>query len=188
MTAINPLMPRQKVPDLQVPTVGGGSWRLSEQKPERFTMLVFYRGLHCPICKGYLKDLDNKAGEFSARGVSLFVVSSDDEARATQAKSDWRLDNLTVGYGLDLDLARKWGLYISSGIGKTSAGVEEPALFSEPGIFVIRPDATLYFASVQTMPFARPHFGEILSALDFVIARDYPARGEVVDHHRQAAE
>jgi hypothetical protein len=23
-------------------------------------MLVFYRGLHCPICKGYLRDLDRK--------------------------------------------------------------------------------------------------------------------------------
>lgn len=26
--------------------------------------------------------------------------------------------------------------------------------------------------------FARPHFPDILAALDFVIAKDYPARGE----------
>ncbi len=32
--------------------------------------------------------------------------------------------------------------------------------------------------SVQSMPFARPHFREILAALDFVVAKDYPARGE----------
>jgi hypothetical protein len=42
-------------------------------------------------------------------------------------------------------------------------------------------DGTLYFASVQTMPFARPAFGDILGALDFVIAKNYPARGEVTD-------
>ncbi len=67
---------------------------------------------------------------------------------------------------------------ISSSRGKTSVGVEEPALFSEPGVFLVRPDGTLYWASVQTMPFARPHFKEVLSALDFVIKADYPARGE----------
>ena len=27
--------------------------------------------------------------------------------------------------------------------------------------------------------FARPHFRELLSAVDFVISKDYPARGEV---------
>jgi peroxiredoxin len=181
-------MPRQKVPDLEVSTVGGGHWRLSEHKPENFTMLVFYRGLHCPQCRGYLKDLDNKARDFAARGVNILVVSGDGADRAERTKTDWRLDNLTVGYGLNLDAARQWGLYISAGIGKTSIGIEEPALFSEPGLFLVRPDDTLYFGSVQTMPFARPKFGDLLLALDFVIERGYPARGEVVDHQRQAAE
>ncbi len=58
----------------------------------------------------------------------------------------------------------------------TSAGVEESALFSESGLFLLRADRTLYFASVQTMLFARPHFRDILGALDFVIAKNYPAR------------
>ena len=62
----------------------------------------------------------------------------------------------------------------------TSAGVEEPALFSEPGVFLVKPDGSLYFGAVQTMPFVRPHFDELLAALDFVIAKDYPARGEQV--------
>lgn len=50
MSEITPLMPRQPVPALEVPTVGGGTWRLADQHPESFTMVVFYRGLHCPIC------------------------------------------------------------------------------------------------------------------------------------------
>ena len=28
------------------------------------------------------------------------------------------------------------------------------------------------------MPFARPHFDEILGAIDFVVKNEYPARGE----------
>ncbi len=187
MSEITPVIPRQKTPELSVDLVGGGSWSLSGQSPENFTMVVVYRGLHCPICSRYLKDLDNKLDDFEGRGVSVLVLSSDDAERAATAKADWKLDNLTVGYGLDLDVARQWGLYISAGIGKTSIGVEEPALFAEPGLFLIRPDQTLYFGTVQTMPFARPAFQDILGALDFVLQRGYPARGEIVNHKQAAA-
>lgn len=89
------------------------------------------------------------------------------------AKSLW------FGYGLPLPVARHWGLYISAGRGKTSIGIEEPALFSEPGVFLVRADGTLYYGSVQTMPFARPHFSELLKAIDVATASNYPARGEV---------
>ena len=53
------------------------------------------------------------------------------------------------------------------------------AQFSEPGVFLVRADGTLYWSAIQTMPFARPHFRELLSAVDVVISKDYPARGEV---------
>ena len=179
MSQIMPLMPRQTVPSLELPLVGGGTVNLNDDKPENFTMLVIYRGLHCPICSMYLGDLNRRIEQFKEKGVKVIVASSDDAERAGKAKTDWGLDNLDVAYGLSLEEGRKWGLYVSSGIGKTSAGIEEPAQFLEPGLFFMRPDNTLYFASVQTMPFARPAFGDILKALDFVIAKGYPARGEV---------
>ena len=52
------------------------------------------------------------------------------------------------------------------------------ALFSDPGVFLVRPDGTLYYGSTQTMPFARPAFQDLLGAIDFAISKDYPARGE----------
>ena len=82
------------------------------------------------------------------------------------------------GYGLTLSAARQWGLYISAGKGPTSIGIEEPALFSEPGVFLVRPDGTLYYGSTQTMPFARPPFQDLLAGVDFAITKNYPARGE----------
>jgi len=189
MTRLTPLIPRQAVPSLEVPTLDGKTWRLSDQKPENFTLIVVYRGFHCPICSNYLRDLNRKLGDFAERGIGVVAISGDQEDRARKAKEDWRLDNLTIGFGLDLDTARSWGLFISSGIGTTSAGVEEPALFPEPGTFLVRADGTLYFSSVQTMPFARPHFDEMLKAADSVLAKNYPARGEVIDHTTvQAAE
>ena len=97
---------------------------------------------------------------------------------AEQTKEKWGLPDLKVGYGLSIDKAREWGLYISTSRGITSAGVEEPPLFAEPGLFLVRPDGTLYWASVATMPFARPHFDEIAAAIDFAVSKNYPARGE----------
>ncbi len=118
------------------------------------------------------------ADEFGKRGVSILVASTDSRERAEDAKIKWGLPNLTVGYGVPIEVARRWGLYISAGRGPTSAGVEEPALFAEPGLFLVKPDRTLYWGSIATMPFARPHFGEILQGIDFAIAKNYPARGE----------
>lgn len=170
--------PRQPVPILELDTLGGGRWALAAQAAAQFTMVVFYRGYHCPICRKYLTELNAMAADFEKRGVVVLAASSDSEERARLARDEWGLANLTVGYGLSIDKSREWGLYTSSGRGKTSTGVEEPALFSEPGLFLVRPDGTLYWANISTMPFARPHFGEIAQAIDFVVSKSYPARGE----------
>lgn len=175
---MNKLMPRQPVPDLEVPLVSGGAWRLADQAPENFTLICFYRGQHCPICKTYVKELDRLVDDFAQRGVKVVAISSDPQDRAEQTVTDWRLENLPVGYGMTIDKAREWGLYVSTSRGKSSLGIVEPDLFSEPGVFVVRPDGTLFMASVNTMPFARTHFSEILGALEFILKNDYPARGE----------
>ena len=172
------LKPRQPVPELSVSTLQG-PWSLSEQDPENFTMVVFYRGLHCPICSKYLAELNKLVDDFAEVGVSVLAVSSDSEDRAQQAREGWGLDKINLGYGLSVDQARDWGLHRSAGRGKTSIGIEEPAEFAEPGLYLVRPDNSLYWGQVSTMPFARPHFREILGALGFALANDYPARGEL---------
>lgn len=49
-----------------------------------------------------------------------------------------------------------------------------PALFSELSIFIVRPDRTLCCGATQTMPFARPQFQDLLGAIDFAVAKEYP--------------
>jgi len=173
-----PLMPRKPVPGLEFDLVGGGRWSLAAQKPANFTMVVFYRGLHCPICRKYTSELNGMLADFDKRGVSTVITSTDTQERAAEAKEKWGLPNLAVGYGVSIDKAREWGLYVSTSRGMTSAGIEEPALFAEPGLFLVRPDGTLYWGSVSTMPFARPHFADIAGAIEFAVSRNYPARGE----------
>ena len=172
------LMPRLKTPNLKLQTVANGNFELSSEVSERGTLVCFYRGLHCPICATYLKELEKLTPQFQERGMKTIAVSTDDEGRANEMATSINAKNLRVGYGFSLSDARDWGLYISTSRGKTSIGIEETELFAEPGLFIITPEQTLYYSSVQTMPFVRPNFSELLKAVDFMIENKYPARGE----------
>lgn len=173
------LMPRQPVPSLAVDTVDGEGFDLSKAKPQHFLMIVFYRGLHCAVCNTYIRELDRLHEEFARRGIDVVAISSDTRDRAIETQRKWGLSNVRLGYELPIDKARDWNLYVSSSRGRATNGIEEPSVFSEPGIFVIRPDRTLYWGNISTMPFARPHFSEIIQAFDLVQKIDYPARGEL---------
>ncbi|PQO29834.1 AhpC/TSA family protein [Bremerella cremea] len=167
------LKPKQRVPDLTVKTVGGPEWTLSGQSPENFTFLFFYRGYHCPICRKYLGSIDRKFDDLSSMGIYAVAISSDSEERATRSKDEWKVQHLPIGYGLSIDQARHWGLYISRAI-----KADEPEIFSEPGLFIVRPNLELYAASLQTMPFTRPSIEELIGGFSYIIQNDYPGRGE----------
>ena len=113
---MNVLKPRQAVPALEVETLNG-SWSLADQNPENFTMVVFYRGLHCPICSKYIGELDKLAADFAESGVSILALSGDERERAEQAQQDWGLSNIEIGYGVTAEQAQDWGLHRSAGRG-----------------------------------------------------------------------
>ena len=170
--------PRQAAPDLTLPTLGGGTFNLSQDAPARGTFLVFYRGVHCPVCIRQLTELTGMLDQFADRDVRVVAVTADGEDRAQEMANRIGAPGLTIAYDLPLAQAQDWGLYLSTTRGKTSIGITEPDVFPEPGLFYVQPDQTLYFASIQTMPFARPPLDGILGALDFVAEKNYPARGE----------
>ncbi|MFC5195082.1 redoxin domain-containing protein [Bizionia hallyeonensis] len=166
------IKPREKTPDLHISLVNNTTWKLSEQAPENFTMILFYRGKHCPVCKSQLEELQKKGSKFTNRGVNFIAISSDTQEVAKETYNDWDIADIPLGYGLPIEEARKWGLFISKGIKK------EPEHFTEPGIFIITPDQTLYWVSIQSMPFGRPSFNDILGGIDYILKEGYPARGE----------
>lgn len=73
------LLPRQKTPNLTLPTLDHGAFDLSKEEAQRGTVICFYRGLHCPICANYLKELEKRVEDFASRGVNCIAVSSDGE-------------------------------------------------------------------------------------------------------------
>jgi alkyl hydroperoxide reductase subunit AhpC len=133
-----------------------------------------HSGLHRPICKLYNWTLQSLLGDFAERGVEAIAVSMDTEERAAQAVDEWGLDELCVGYGLSEEDARAWDLYLSESIKEA-----EPPLFNEPGLFLVKPDGTLYCAATHSMPIGRPDLEALVGSVDFLLDNDYPLRGEV---------
>ncbi len=155
----------------------GSTFDLSQQSPKNFTVLAFYRGFHCPKCKDQLEELNSNLSKFKELGAQVVAVSMDTKERATKSQQDWNISDLTLGYGITASQAMDFGLYLSEKFDGNK--IEEPQLFSEPGLFLIRPDQTLYAASIQTMPFARPSAKDLLGAISYINENGYPARGNV---------
>jgi peroxiredoxin len=150
------------------------SWSVRDATPEQFTLLVFYRGKHCPLCQKQLEELNRRITEFAERGVDVVAISCDDSATAEETVDEWEVADLPIAYGLGIDAARNLGLYISESIKD-----DEPGNFSEPGLFLLDVDGNLHAAWIQSVPFARPTFDDILHAIDQIQKKDYPPRGTV---------
>lgn len=165
-------MPGRPAPALTLPLLDGGSFELHAR--DGWTLLVVYRGLHCPICIRELGALGGRLPEFEALGCAVLAASTDDEERARRTREAAGAEGLAVAHSLSLTAAsRDWGLWISS----AREGTEEPALFAEPGHFLIAPDGALWAAWVQSTPFARPPVEDLLKALRFPVEKGYPPRG-----------
>lgn len=171
--AIQTVRPREQAPELALPLVGGGTFRLADRRPQRFTMVVFNRGLHCPVCQAQLRELDRRLEDLTERGIEVVSVSGEDAERATRMRDEWRIERVPLAYGLTEAQMRTWGLFVSRGIKD-----DEPAVFNEPALFLIRPDGTVYYEAILSMPVGRPRLDDLLGGIDFWFANDYPARGE----------
>lgn len=168
------LTPGQKVPSLIAALVGEGSYDLYQERPKSFSMVVVYRGLHCKLCKQQLSALASKLSDFEALGVEVIAISMDTAARAREAAETWETGDLRIGYNLSPADANLWGLFISEG---EKEG--EPLYFAEPAIFLVCPDGTLFAQFLQTVPFARPHWDDLLEGIAFVQEHDTPIRGKI---------
>ena len=171
------LYPRDPVPEFAAKMLDGGTWRLSEQRPRNLVMIVVYRGYQCPLCKLHLTGLNTHIDTLEDLGIQTFVVSAESREQVEMARLEWGLTKLSMGYGLAPKMGHNWGLYISE---RWTEGATEAELFFEPGLFLIRgDDQTLYYTSIQNMPFGRPDWGEFVRLMGHIVGTDYPARGHV---------
>ena len=166
------LTPDTQVPALKLPLVGGGTFDLSAETPKNFTMVLFYRGLHCPVCKNYLGQMKELLSEYEQAGFSVVVASMNGPELAEKAVKEWDLGSLRVAHSVTVEDAKAWGLWISKAFKDVEADI-----FTEPGLFWVRPDGKLYLADISNMPWARPDLKNLVSKVGYALENNYPARG-----------
>lgn len=170
------LSPTAPAPRLVLPLTGGGTTDdlgLGTGADGRFSLVIFFRGLHCPVCRKQLGELEKRADELREAGIGrVLAVSMETEERSETLVEKWKLSDLAVAHGLSEEDARTWGLFVSTAINDG-----EPDRFNEPGMFVLDADGTLFWSSVASMPFGRPPLDDLIAGLKFVQEKDYPARG-----------
>lgn len=159
-------------PEISLQTLSGEALVLGQPPQGQWQMLVIYRGLHCPICKKYLGQLNKVKADFDNLNVQIVAVSADPMEKAKKLASELGLD-FEVAYDLGIDQARNLGLYISAPMDST----ETDRPFAEPGLFFIRPDGRLHFTEISSVPFCRPDLEIIKTGVGIIQDKDYPARG-----------
>jgi peroxiredoxin len=157
-------------PRLTLPKAGGGEIQIGGTGG--WQMLVVYRGKHCPVCRRYLKVMNELLDEFNANKVEVAVVSGDpkEKAEVEIGEEGWRFP---VGYDLKPEQMRALGLYISTP--RSEQETDRP--FPEPGLFVITPDNKAQIIDISNAPWARPDLNSILGGVKMIQERNYPIRG-----------
>ncbi|KMW58385.1 Glutamate synthase [NADPH] large chain [Candidatus Rhodobacter oscarellae] len=137
----------------------------------RWTMLVVYRGKHCPRCKRYLNKLSGMLDNWNEH-MDVVVVSADpaEKAQADMDEFGWTFD---LCYDLSEAQMRALGLYVSDPLSEA----ETDRRFAEPGTFAIRPSGELMLVDISNGPASRPDLDELLDGMIFNITKDRPARG-----------
>lgn len=160
-------------PEVEVARLDGGTMVLG-QPGEGFDwqMVVIYRGLHCPLCKKYLTQLEALAGQFHDTGIEVVVASGDPEEKAQAFVQEVGI-SLPVGHGLSVAQMRTLGVYVTD----PRSPKETDTPFPEPGLFVVNGAGRLHIVDISNAPFSRPDLAALAGGLAFIRANDYPIRG-----------
>lgn len=157
-------------PAMTWPKVGGGTVQLSTRPGWR--LLVVYRGKHCPLCRKYLRSLNELLSKFHDIGVDVTAVSADSREKAeTEAREEgW---HFSAAYDLSVDAMHQLGLYIS----EPTSPKETDRPFAEPALFVINPAGQTQVINVSNAPFARPELAVVVEGLRTAQKEHSPIHG-----------
>ena len=135
-------------------------------------LVLVYRGLHCPVCRGYLKRVEELKDAFAQARAEVIAVSADPREKAERMVADQGL-TFPVAYDLSVDRMREWGLYIS----KPRSADETDRPFAEPGLFGINENGVVHLIDISNTPFNRADLAETVDTVEWVRENDYPIRG-----------
>lgn len=172
MNTTSKLHPGQPFAPVSFKQLGGGDFTFGAAGA--WQALFVIRGQHCPICKSYLSEIEQRREALAALGVSVAAVSADSEAQ-TRITAGAAKVNFPLLYGMDEAKMHQLGLYVS----EPRSAQETDHRFPEPALFVVNPQGVLHLVDIANAPFLRPDLDRLLGGLRFIIEKAYPIRGTV---------
>jgi peroxiredoxin len=161
------------LPAITLPLVGGGKATLGTPQEEGQWQLVFvYRGLHCPLCKQYLKKLESLKEQFIATAAEILAISGDPAEKAASMVEATGA-TFAVAYGLSIEQMQDLGLYISNP--RSSDETDRP--FPEPGMFAVNGEGKVQLIDISNAPFNRSDLRELVETIEWIQENNYPIRG-----------
>ena len=80
-----------RMPNLELQSSTGEPVRLLDHLGERGMVAFFMRTTTCPVCNAHVRDLVGRAGELSARGISVLIAVPEDREEAAAWKDRRRV-------------------------------------------------------------------------------------------------
>ena len=165
--------PADAFPNLTLPLVVGAPRALNAPGAGTdWQLVVVYRGFHCPICKGYLKTLEELAPQFRDIGVDVLAVSGDGREKAHAMQEETGV-TLPLAYDMSIAQMLELGLFVSDP--RDANETDQP--FPEPGLFVINDAGVVQVKMIGNASFARPDLNLVLRGLTVTRERGFPIRG-----------
>ena len=150
------LKPGDKAPDFTIKDLEDKPHRLYDYLNGQKAVLLFYRGEWCPVCNLQLHSLQEKLAEFQKINAQILAVSTD-----TPENSQKLIDKHDLGFsvlaGLSRETVEAYDLFFNEEKG-----------YAEPAVFILRPDATVAYASLQSGPVGRPSNDNLLRIVSHI--------------------
>ncbi|GAC12836.1 redoxin domain-containing protein [Aliiglaciecola lipolytica] len=140
---------------------------------DRWSLIVVYRGYHCPICLKYLNKLEDYTEKLDSLNIDVVAASADTPEQLIKMQEKGLEVSFPVLTGLTLDHMKTLGLYISDPMSDS----ETDHAFAEPGLFLVNPEGKTVMIEIANAPFIRPDLEQLVSGIEFVFEKDYPIRG-----------
>lgn len=166
------LLPGQAFAPVTFRQLGGGEFTFGAARS--WEALFVIRGQHCPICKSYLSEIEQRREVWERLPMSVAAVSADSEQQSW-ITADAAKVTFPLLYGMNEETMHKLGLYVS----QPRSPEETDHRFPEPALFVVNPQGILQLVDIANAPFLRPDLDRLARGLAFVIDKGYPVRGTV---------
>ena len=145
-----------KAPDFTINDLTGKHHRLFDYLNGQKTVLLFYRGEWCHFCNLYLHSIQEKLAEFQKANAQILAISTDTPENSQKLIDKHNLD-FPVLAGLSREVAEAYDLFFN-----------EEEDHAQPAVFILRPDGTIAYVSLQSGPMGRPSNDDLLAIVGHI--------------------